>query len=65
MLLQEGEDLAHRLANPPISKDVRYRKVEDVPHGWDKGPDPRRPPARCEELYKECCQQLKEVLESG
>ncbi|KAK3938567.1 Alpha/Beta hydrolase protein [Diplogelasinospora grovesii] len=62
MLLREGEDLAKRLERPPISKNVHYRMIEGVPHGWDKGPDPLKPPAHSEQLYLECCERLRDVF---
>ncbi|KAK0615319.1 Alpha/Beta hydrolase protein [Bombardia bombarda] len=63
MLLREGEELAQRLGRPPINKDVRYKMIPGVPHGWDKSPDPLRPAASSEELYLECCNYLKEIFE--
>lgn len=62
MLLKEGEQLAKRLASPPISKDVRYKMIPGVPHAWDKSPDPTKQPPGAEELYRECCEVLNEVF---
>ncbi|CAK7243563.1 MAG: hypothetical protein STHCBS139747_005089 [Sporothrix thermara] len=59
MLLQEGEDLARRLGQAPIGKDVHYKMIPDVPHGWDKSPSPLKVPPGSEELYQECCDKLK------
>lgn len=63
MLMREGEALAARLGSPPIGKDVRYKMVAGVPHGWDKFPDPTKVPAFSEELYRECCGHLSEAFE--
>jgi len=64
MLLREGEELAGRLAAEPIGKNVHYKMIEGVPHGWDKSPDPIRPAAKSEALYQECCDILKGIFES-
>jgi acetyl esterase/lipase len=63
MLMREGEALAARLGRAPIGKDVRYKMVEGVPHAWDKSPDPTKPAAWSEGLYRECCGILREVFE--
>ncbi|KAK3332865.1 Alpha/Beta hydrolase protein [Cercophora scortea] len=63
MLLREGEELATRLGKPPVGKTVHYKMIPEVPHGWDKSPDPLRPAAGSEELYDECCGILRDVFE--
>lgn len=63
MLMQEGKELAERLQKPPISKDVRYKMIKGVPHAWDKSPDPTKPAALSEDLYRECCAHLAEAFE--
>ena len=63
MLLREGEELAKRLGRPPINKDVRYKMIPEVPHAWDKAPDPIKPAAGAEKLYLECCKALKEIFD--
>ncbi|KAH6843431.1 Alpha/Beta hydrolase protein [Chaetomium sp. MPI-CAGE-AT-0009] len=63
MLMREGEALAARLGRPPIGKDVRYKMVAGVPHGWDKFPDPTKVAPFSEELYRECCGHLSEAFE--
>ncbi|OTB19751.1 hypothetical protein K445DRAFT_72473 [Daldinia sp. EC12] len=55
MLLNEGRELAQRLQKPPISKNVYYTMIPGVAHGWDKGPNPMKPPQKSERLYGECC----------
>ena len=62
MLLREGEQLAKRLGSPPINKKVRYKMIPEVPHGWDKSPNPLEPAAHAQELYRECCNYLKEIF---
>lgn len=63
MLLREGEDFACRLAAEPINKWVQYRMIDEVPHGWDKGPSPFCPPIGSEEVYGECCDRLRGVFD--
>ncbi|KAI0541537.1 alpha/beta-hydrolase [Xylaria digitata] len=62
MLLAEGEHLARRLELPPISKRVFYYMVRRVCHGWDKSPNPIKPPHKSEKVYKECCTRLCRVF---
>ncbi|KAI1268214.1 alpha/beta-hydrolase [Xylariaceae sp. FL1019] len=62
MLLREGEFLAWRLQKTPVSKRIFYTMVEGVQHGWDKGPNPVKPPDKSEHLYKECCTRLRKVF---
>lgn len=62
MLLLEGEQLAKRLASEPIKKNVHYKMITGVPHGWDKGPNPLNPPDQAEGLYRECCQKLRDIF---
>ncbi|KAI1086373.1 alpha/beta-hydrolase [Rostrohypoxylon terebratum] len=63
MLLREGEELAQRLQKPPISKNVYYTMISGVGHGWDKGPNPMKPPVKSEKLYGECCRRLRSAFE--
>ncbi|OTA59307.1 alpha/beta-hydrolase [Hypoxylon sp. EC38] len=65
MLLREGEQLAQRLQKPPISKNVYYTMISGVAHGWDKGPNPMKPPPKSEKLYGECCRRLRSIFEDG
>lgn len=62
MLLSEGEYLARRLEQPPISKRIFYYMVDGVRHGWDKGPSPIKPPYKSEKVYRECCTRLWRVF---
>ncbi|KAK4666301.1 hypothetical protein QC763_405100 [Podospora pseudopauciseta] len=65
MLQYEGEELAKRLGRAPINKTVKHKMIPGVPHAWDKSPDPTKPAAGSEELYKECCVYLKEVFKGN
>lgn len=62
MLLKEGEYLARRLEQPPISKRMFYYMVRGVRHGWDKSPSPIKPPHKSEKAYRECCTRLWRVF---
>ncbi|KAI0905255.1 alpha/beta hydrolase fold-domain-containing protein [Ustulina deusta] len=62
MLLNEGEYLARRLEQPPISKRTFYSMVHGVRHGWDKSPSPIKPPYKSEKIYRECCMRLWRVF---
>ncbi|KAK5657884.1 hypothetical protein OQA88_2433 [Cercophora sp. LCS_1] len=62
MLLREGEEFARRLGQAPINKKVDYKMIPEVPHAWDKSPDPLKPAIHSEELYAECCNKLKDIF---
>ncbi|KAI0395860.1 Alpha/Beta hydrolase protein [Xylariaceae sp. FL0594] len=62
MLLREGEYLAHRLQEPPISKTVFYTMIPRVPHGWDKSPNPMKAPPKSEKTYRDCSTRLRKVF---
>ncbi|KAI0204828.1 Alpha/Beta hydrolase protein [Astrocystis sublimbata] len=62
MLLREGEALARRMEQPPISKHMFYSMIRGVCHGWDKGPSPFKPPPKSERMYRECCSRLFKVF---
>jgi acetyl esterase/lipase len=42
-----------------IGKTVRWREVEDAPHGWDKSPNPFWVPLKMDEYYKDACDALR------
>ncbi|KAK5625345.1 hypothetical protein RRF57_001061 [Xylaria bambusicola] len=65
MLLKEGEYLARRLEQPPISKRLFYSMIRGVRHGWDKGPSPIKPPPKSEKIYRECTTRLWRVFNGG
>lgn len=75
MLCREARDFAERLRGGSVSgvdgersnrtgstRNVRYRMVPAVVHGWDKGPYPWTPAKGSEEVYGECAEVLKEVF---
>ncbi|KAI1300630.1 Alpha/Beta hydrolase protein [Xylaria venustula] len=62
MLLNEGEYLARRLEQPPVSKHMFYYMVPGVRHGWDKAPSPIKPPYRSEKIYRQCCTRLWRIF---
>ncbi|KAI5859996.1 alpha/beta-hydrolase [Durotheca rogersii] len=63
MLLREGRELAERLEQPQIGKNVFYTMIPGVAHGWDKAPNPVKPPLKSERLYGECCRRLRSIFE--
>ncbi|KAI0017385.1 alpha/beta-hydrolase [Xylariomycetidae sp. FL0641] len=65
MLLREGEELARRLQQEPVSKRLFYTMINEVPHGWDKAPNPIKPPAKSQRLYAECCRRLRRVFDGA
>ncbi|KAI8623460.1 Alpha/Beta hydrolase protein [Xylariaceae sp. FL1651] len=62
MLLREDEFLARRLEQAPVSKQVFYTMIHGVTHGWDKSPNPVKPPQKSEKNYRECCLRLWRVF---
>lgn len=62
MLLEEGEAFRKRLIAPPLNKNVWYRLVEGVPHGWDKAPNPWKPTPGVREHYLRACKEMRRVF---
>ncbi|KAK3703735.1 hypothetical protein LTR37_014313 [Vermiconidia calcicola] len=64
MLLAEGEDFRLRLTDPTIgiNKNVFYKMVEGVPHGWDKAPNPLKPTPGVREYYLGACKEMRRVF---
>ncbi|EFX04779.1 alpha beta hydrolase fold family [Grosmannia clavigera kw1407] len=62
LLQAEGEALANRLRDPPLSRDVHYKMIPKMLHGWDKSPNPRELPVGAGALYLECCGVLKDAF---
>lgn len=62
MLLDEGAQFKDRLTSPEIGKNVFYRMVEGVPHGWDKAPNPWKPTPGVREFYLGACKEMRRVL---
>ena len=63
MLLDEGERMKARLED--ISKHVEYRMVPEVPHGWDKAPNPIALTPGVREHYLEACRELSRIFENS
>ncbi|KIW08048.1 uncharacterized protein PV09_00993 [Verruconis gallopava] len=60
MLLQEGTEFRDRLR--ALGKTVHYHMVPQVPHGWDKAPNPLRVTPGVREQYLKACTELKRLL---
>lgn len=59
MLLKEGEDFRQLLVSPEVGKNVVYKMVPGVPHGWDKAPNPLKPTPGVREHYLKACKELR------
>ncbi|KAF2487556.1 Alpha/Beta hydrolase protein [Neohortaea acidophila] len=62
MLLDEGRAFAERLTQPEIDKHVVYKMIEEVPHGWDKAPNPWKPTPGVREHYLRACKEMRRVF---
>ena len=62
MLLEEGEVFRERLASAEVGKKVWYKMVENVPHAWDKAPNPWKPTPGVREHYLGACKEMRRVL---
>lgn len=60
MLLDEAEIMRTRLAD--MGKNIFYRMVKGVPHGFDKAPNPFKSDPAVRESYREACEQLRKVF---
>ena len=60
MLLAEGEKFSERLSG--LGKDVKVEMVSEVPHGWDKSPNPFRDQKRTNELYERAAGYLRSIF---
>jgi hypothetical protein len=65
MLLDEGQAFRDRLMSPEIGKNVVYKMIEGVPHGWDKAPNPWKPTPGVREHYLRACKELRRVFGDG
>jgi putative ergosteryl-3beta-O-L-aspartate hydrolase len=64
MLLSEGEKFKKRLEDE-VGKTVHYQMIPNVPHGWDKAPNPIKPTAGVQEYYLHACRHLRRILKSS
>lgn len=62
MLLDEGQAFKKRLESPEINKQLYYKMVEGVPHGWDKAPNPLKPTPGVREHYLACCKEMRRIF---
>lgn len=62
MLLAEAQRLKSRLE--AMGKQVKYKMVRGVPHGWDKAPNPMQWTPGVREHYVEACAELRRVFKS-
>jgi len=62
MLLREGEEFRDRLRG--LGKTVHYSMIPEVPHGWDKAPNPLKVTPGVKEQYLKACKELKRLLTS-
>ncbi|OAA57549.1 Alpha/beta hydrolase fold-3 [Niveomyces insectorum RCEF 264] len=65
MLQREGADFAARLGRPPLDRNVFYKMIPGVPHGWEKSPNPLKLAEGSEDLYRECGKRLKAVFDAA
>lgn len=61
MLLHEGQRFVRRLQG--MRKNVRSMMIENVPHAWDKSPNPFRDQAKVDMLYTEACSEMKVIFD--
>lgn len=62
MLLAEANSLKARLE--AMGKYVKYKMVKNVPHGWDKAPNPMVWTPGVKEHYQEACMELRRIFKS-
>jgi len=60
MLVKEAEEFRDRLRK--LGKTVHYHMVPEVPHGWDKAPNPLKQTPGVQEQYLKACKELKRLL---
>ena len=62
MLLAEAEKFRDRL-KAETQKNVTFYMVPEVPHAWDKAPNPLKTPDSAKEYYRKACDELKEMFQ--
>lgn len=60
MLLAEGEKFSDRLRN--LGKNVSETMVPAVPHGFDQSANPLRDQQKIDDLYRQACAGIRDVL---
>lgn len=60
MLAHEGRGLGEKLRS--LGKDVVWREIKGVPHGWDKSPNPWKQAKGSCAVYTEACKDLKRIF---
>lgn len=63
-LQAEGERFRDRLVTK-LGKNVIYKMIKDVPHAWDKSPNPIHWDPKIDRLYRDACIELIRVFENG
>ena len=63
MLLREGQLFAERLAR--LGKRIDSKVIPEVPHGWDKSPNPFRDQPAINVLYNTAAMKLNRVFQGG
>ncbi|OKL59654.1 hypothetical protein UA08_05128 [Talaromyces atroroseus] len=61
MLLHEGQRFVRRLE--AMGKRVRAMMVAQVPHAWDKSPNPFRDQDKINIIYKAACGEMKTIFD--
>ncbi|TVY19824.1 AB hydrolase superfamily protein [Lachnellula arida] len=62
MLNAEGIAFGERLSGPQVGKTVHGGLVKEVPHAFDKKPNPIKFPVSADRCYAEACSELKRIF---
>ncbi|RKF55642.1 putative alpha beta-hydrolase [Erysiphe neolycopersici] len=62
MLNAEGVEFGIRLASEAIGKTVRGGLIKEVPHAFDKKPNPITFPEIADRCYREVCAELRQIF---
>jgi hypothetical protein len=62
MLNAEGVAFGERLSGRSVGKTVHGGLVKEVPHAFDKKPNPLKFPKSADRCYSEACAELKRVF---
>ena len=61
-LLSEGEDFRRRLEGEVGGREVRYVRIGEAVHGFDRSPNPFWRDPRVDMHYRDACKKLREVF---